>query len=410
MIARGVKDRRVDKSVESVLIDTAERAPVGLFCEVAAPLVNGVVASVANLRAGLAQRGIETLLVAPRFAPETPSETRIVLPSLPLPTSTKYRCALPFLARGTRERIAQLRIVHAHSAFAAGALALRVARAHRVPLVFTYHTQLDAYAHYAPFAHAAVRRLMRVLTRAYANAADIVVAPTETIAQRLRALGVVTPIVVVPSAIDTTRFATGRRSAAVRRLLGADDAVAPLAVAVARLGAEKNLELAIDAAVATPSLRLAIVGAGPHRRVLERRAAAAGGRVRFVGALAPERLPDVYASADVLAAPSLTETQGLTLAEALAARLAVVAVDAPVPREVLGSAGRFVGPDPATFGAELLAAAAQRGPAGPAARRFTIDRHATAMLAVYARAAVENERQPKQAFGVPHIWHSRDSE
>jgi glycosyltransferase involved in cell wall biosynthesis len=184
----------------------------------------------------------------------------------------------------------------------------------------------------------------------------VVIVPTLAMEARLRELGVHVAIAVVPSSIDVERFAGGRRSPAIRALLGVEDD-APLALVVSRLAREKNLELAIDALAQSRQLRtrLAIVGDGPHRTALEERARAAGvgARIRFVGALPSAALPDVYASGDAFVFPSTTETQGLVLAEALAAGLRVVASDTPASRDVLAGRGRLVAPDRFAFAAAL---------------------------------------------------------
>jgi glycosyltransferase involved in cell wall biosynthesis len=287
-------------------------------------------------------------------------------------------------------------LVHAHSPFVTGWMAAAYARNKRIPLVFTYHTRLDAYAHYAPFDRGTTERAMVELTRRYANAADAVVVPTPAMETRLRALGVHAPIAVVPSAIDVERFAAGRRSALVRARLGAPGGE-PLALVVSRLGVEKNVELALDALARLPELRLAIVGEGPHRQALEERAQRLGvaGRVRFTGALARERLPDVYASVDAFVFPSTTDTQGLVLAEALAAGLPVVAAQSEASRDVLGEGGRIVAADPAALApalAEAIAAGRDQSAVHLAFDRYTVELQTRRILELYrevlaARAA-----------------------
>ncbi|HTW83055.1 MAG TPA: glycosyltransferase, partial [Candidatus Sulfotelmatobacter sp.] len=118
-------------------------------------------------------------------------------------------------------------------------------------------------------------------------------------------------------------------------------------------------------------------------------------RVRFAGTLPRERLPDVYASADAFVFPSTTETQGLVLAEALAAGLPVVAADSEASRDVLAGAGRIAAADPAAFAAALQAAIAcgrDQSAVHLAFSRFTVGMHARRILALYrevlgARAA-----------------------
>ena len=361
---------------------------VAFFTECYKPIVNGVVASIDALRDGLGAHGVEVTTIAPRFPHFIDDAGDVVrIPSLPLPTQTAYRLCVPYLNADDRRRVRGIDLVHAHSPFVTGWMAVAYARRHRIPLVFTYHTRLDAYAHYAPFDRATTERAMVTLTRRYANAADAVVVPTHAMETRLRELGVRAPIAIVPSAIDVERFAGGRRSALVRARLGADGD-GPLALVVSRLGVEKNVELALDALARIPFMRLAVVGEGPHRAALEERARRLGiaGRVRFAGALARERLPDVYASVDAFVFPSTTDTQGLVLAEALAAGLPVVAADSPASRDVLGGAGRLVPSDSDALAEAIrsaLAGGRDQSAVHLAYSRFTVEMQTRRILELY---------------------------
>jgi 1,2-diacylglycerol 3-alpha-glucosyltransferase len=361
---------------------------VACFTECYRPIINGVVASIDGLRAGLIDAGVGVTIVAPHFPHERDDDRAIVrLPSLPLPTATGYRLCLPYVSRAARARIGRASIVHAHSPFVTGWLGANFARRSGLPLVFTYHTRIDEYAHYAPFEPRVARAAMTALTRAFANRTDTVIVPTAAMQQRLRDIGVRVPIAVVPSSIDVARFAAGRRSNEARAKLGVNGD-ARIVLAVSRIAKEKHLELAIDAIACAPDVRLAIVGDGPDRAALETRATARGvrDRVHFTGALEPAALPDLYASSDAFVFPSPTETQGLVLAEAMAAGLPIVAVDTPVNREVLGGCGRLVPPDPQTLAGALEAAAA--GPRDARAvesahLRFGRARQIEAVLDVY---------------------------
>lgn len=363
---------------------------IGFFTECYRPIVNGIVASIDALRSGLETAGVAVTTIAPQFPHFADEDGDIVrLPSLPLPTETAYRLCVPYVRTVDRPRVADLAIVHTHSPFVTGWMGANVARRRGIPLVFTYHTRIEAYAHYMPFERRTMEAAAVRLTRSYANAADVVIVPTLAMEYRLRELGVRSTIAVVPSSIDVERFAGGRRSAAIRALLGVDDD-APLALVVSRLAREKNLELAIEALAFTrhPGTRLAIVGEGPHRAALEGRAREVGvaERLRFVGALPSAALPDVYASGDAFVFPSTTETQGLVLAEALAAGLRVVATDTPASRDVLGGRGRLVPPDPPAF-ARALDDAVDAGRDESAVRlahaRYTVSLQTRRVLDVY---------------------------
>ena len=344
---------------------------VGLFTECYRPIQNGIVASVDALAHVLRSEGHDATVVTPAMPGFHDADGDVVrLHSLPLPTRTAYRLTVPYYSRGAASAFS---IVHAHSPFVTGFVALREARRARVPLVFTYHTQLEAYAHYVPFERRATRALATHLTRAYGNAADAVIVPTRAMETRLRELGVRARIAVVPSGIDVAFFAGGRRRDDLRARLGVrrDE---KMILTVGRLGREKNVELALAAFahLDDPAARFVVVGDGPHRAALEAVARRLGiaARTTFAREFARAALPDAYASADAFLFASRSETQGLVLVEALAAGTPVVAVDTPQTREVVGGDARVVMPEPGALAAalrEAVSARPERPPQPPAA-------------------------------------------
>jgi 1,2-diacylglycerol 3-alpha-glucosyltransferase len=364
---------------------------VGFFTEIYRPVVNGVVESVETLADGLRSRGHEVYCFAPWIPGQAEADGPVFrMPSLPLPTRTSYRLTLPFVSRRNRDGvIKRLSIVHAHSPFVTGWMGAHYARRYGMPLVYTYHTQLEAYAHYVPFEANATRSAAAALTRAFANHADAVVVPTPAMGTRLRAIGVTSRMEIVPSGIDVGHFGAGVRDDALRSRLGAAQGDR-LLLFVGRLAIEKNVALLLRAlgCARDGSLKLAIAGDGPIRHELERQAREDGleAQTRFLGIVPRRELPDLYASADAFVMPSTTETQGLVVAEALAAGSWVIAAEAPQNRDVLGEAGRLVTPAAAAF-AEAFAAipdpALVAARARAAAARFAIERQADAMERLY---------------------------
>ena len=374
---------------------------VGLFTEVYHPVVNGVVTAVDTLRAFLTELGHEVTVFTPRH-PEARYDAGVVrIPSLPLPTQSDYRLTVPVLRRSEiAHRVAQLDVLHLHSPFVTGWMGLRYARRYGHPTVYTYHTQLEAYAHYVPFEARATRYAASELTRRFANAVAAVIVPTSAMERRLRDLGVEGRIEVLPSGIDVDFFSRGRRREELRERMGAR-AEDRLYLAVGRLALEKNLDIVIDALaeVRSPNVRVAFIGDGPEREALETlvRERALQDRVRFLGALPRTSLPDFYASAEAFLFPSLTETQGLVQVEALAAGLPVFAADSPQNRDVLGGCARLLAPEAGSFAAamdaevpavvtreEMLAAARRFDARGLAARCVEIYQEAIARLATPA--------------------------
>jgi len=327
---------------------------IAIFTEVYRPIVNGVVTSVESLTAQLRNAGHEVYAFAPRIPKGSETAGRVFfMPSLPLPARTEYRLTLPLVARRNKIRFLQhVDVIHSHSLFITGWMASYYARwRFRVPLVFTYHTLLERYAHYSPLGQRVTSQLTRELTRAYANGADAVIVPTPTVAAQLRSQGVTAPLCVVPTGVDLDLFrkAGPAYGSAVRRRYGISED-APLVLLVSRLAQEKNVPLVFEAIralrAALPAVRLLLVGSGPLEDVVRSQAVAEGisSSVAFAGAVPYAEMPGYYAAADVFAFPSVTETQGLVMAEAFASGLPVVAIDNPQTRDVFGTylAGEIV--------------------------------------------------------------------
>jgi 1,2-diacylglycerol 3-alpha-glucosyltransferase len=330
------------------------------------------------------------------FAPRMPGAeggvtTDVAMPSLPI-ANTPYRLTLPLVSRRTVNNVVKrLSIVHAHSMFVTGWAGLRYARRYGMPIVYTYHTQLEAYAHYVPFDAKATRFAAGQLTRTFGNFVDAVVVPTPAMARHLRNIGVETRIEVVPSGIDVERFGLGKRDPALRKKLRIRSGQRMVLV-VSRLAREKNIDVVLQALARAnePDLKLIVAGDGPAREELEALALALGvaDAVTFLGVVARELLPDLYASADAFVFPSTSETQGLVQAEALAAGAYAIVADSPPNREVVGTAARIVTATPAAFAKALRAVpavpsedVAARGKA--AARRFGIALQSVSIIELY---------------------------
>jgi len=364
---------------------------IGFFTEVYRPIINGVVASVDGLAEGLRRLGHDVHCFAPHIPGSDEGDGALRMPSLPLPTSTPYRLTVPVVSRRNRRGIINhLDVVHAHSPFVTGWMSVRYARRLHVPLVYTYHTRLEEYAHYLPFDPKATRYAAATLTRSFANLADAVIVPTPAMHRRLAEIGVTAHIEVVASGIDREHFGGGKMRADLRSELGSRTGER-LLLFVGRLGREKNVDLLLEAlTLAQVPARLAIAGDGPERETLEARAneLGLGDRVRFLGAVDRAELPDYYASADAFVFASVSETQGLVLAEAMAAGAPVIAVDTPVVRDVVGGEGRLVESSAQAFAAAIDALPPLQGnPARERCRRaaaaFGIDRQAGKVAALY---------------------------
>ena len=109
----------------------------------------------------------------------------------------------------------------------------------------------------------------------------------------------------------------------------------PIWLNVGRIAVEKNLEsfLKLD----LPGTKV-VVGEGPQREELVRRYPAAV----FPGPRFGEELADYFAGADVFVFPSLTDTFGLVILEAMASGAPVAAFKAPGPGDIIPGSGAGV--------------------------------------------------------------------
>ncbi len=373
---------------------------VGIFTNNYLPMRGGVTTAVATLSAGLAGLGHRVWVFAPRARGPCADSCGVVrVPSVPALTYPDFSLALPWsrwLSK-TVERL-DLEIFHAQHPFLLGGTARRVARRLGRPLVFTYHTHYEKYAHYVPLRRGLVERLAVRWSTRFADRADLVIAPSQAVRAVLRQRGVTAPIEVVPTGVPLRLFTPGDRGQS-RAALGLSPTDLIL-LYVGRLDREKNVGVLLDAfsqvVEVLPQVRLLLVGQGTEGTRLRARAHAsvAGERVSFVGVKPWEALVDYYRAADLFCFASQTETQGLAPAEAHACGLPTVAVAGPGVEEVVkdGESGLLVKPDPlalaeATIG--LLLDSARRHAMGEraravATRQFDAERQARRMAALYA--------------------------
>lgn len=375
---------------------------IALFTNNYHPFCGGVTVSVETLRRGLEARGHEVWVFCPRFPGRVSEDSRVVrYPSLPAPTYPEFALAIPWSAR-LAHRVRELRfdVFHAHHPFLLGPAARRLARRQGRPLVFTYHTRYEKYAHYVPVSRRVVEAAAIRLSTRFATRADAVIAPSAVMRDELRRRGVSTPVAVVPTGVDVERFRPGDPGAA-RRAMGLPEND-PVLLYVGRLDREKSVDrvlLAFGRVAGTlPRARLVLAGQGTESDRLRRlaRELGAGARIEFLGVRSHEALPACYQAADVFLFGSETETQGLVLAEAAACGLPAVAVSAPGSDEVVrdGDTGLLTKNDPmalaeATIGL-LLDGERRRRMAGRARdvaeREFDARLQIDRTLAVYAAA------------------------
>jgi glycosyltransferase involved in cell wall biosynthesis len=193
---------------------------IGFFTCNFLPLLNGLAVSIQQFTTHLRRRGHRVLVFAPRYPGHRETEPDVYrFPSLRVPTHHRYTLPLPAAAGALHRLIPSLglQIIHAHHPFLIGPYSLRVARRLRVPFVFTYHTLYEHYAHYLPIIAPLAARLGEARSYAFSNRADLVIAPTSGVRERLLAHGVTVPVDVIPTGVEPPARAEESRAVTRRR-------------------------------------------------------------------------------------------------------------------------------------------------------------------------------------------------
>jgi 1,2-diacylglycerol 3-alpha-glucosyltransferase len=325
------------------------RVRVLYISDVYFPRVNGVSTSIRTFRTDLANEGVETHLVVPRYddaAPAPGSEEPQVLrvsaarvPGDPEDRRLRWGALTRALDALPRE---DFDLVHIHTPFVAHYAGTRFARRAGIACVATYHTFFEEYLHhYLPILpRRAGRVLARTFTRSQCAQVQALIAPSEPMRAVLGEYGITTPIHVLPTGLAADRFRAGDGQAF--RARAGVGAARPLVTYIGRVAHEKNIGFLVQVFVpvlaAVPEALLVIAGEGPARESLRAQVAALGlaQHVHFAGYLDRDtQLLDCYAAADVFVFASRTETQGLVLLEAMAQGAPVVSTAELGTRSIL---------------------------------------------------------------------------
>ena len=332
---------------------------VAVVTETYPPEINGVANTMRHLVCGLEQRGHRVHVVRPGQAGDAvahgerpPDET--LVPGLPIPGYRGLRFGLPVFWRLRRLwRTQRPDLVYIATQGPLGRAALRAARAAAIPAVTGFHTQFQQYSqHYGLglLAEPIARSLRR-----FHNRSDATLVPTAELRDRLTAQGF-TNVQVFGRGVDTALFSPVRRCAARRAQWGCGPND-PALLYVGRLAAEKNVALVTEAFAAAqagiPNARCVLVGDGPERPRLRQ----SFPQFLFAGAKVGAALAEHYASADLFVFPSLTETFGNVVPEAMASGLAVIAFDDAAAHTYIRNGDNGIAVEPGDDGAFIAAVA-----------------------------------------------------
>ncbi len=308
---------------------------IGLFTDTYAPQVNGVSISLQLVSEGLQRRGHQVTIFAPKFPGYKDDQPGVMrLPSLKYLNDPPIYVAVLGTPRSTWSLTRKhFDVLHAHSPLTVGFLAYLTASTKNLPLIYTYHTSITDYTHYLKVigGTSIIRHAARWFSTTSTNLGDQIVVPSPKFHRLLLEQKVKRPIHIIPNGIDLSNFKAVKNPGSFRSRLGLSPD-APMLLSVGRVDPEKRLDFLIDAfdriADRIPDAHLVFAGDGSARKKLQEHAAAvrSNSRIHFLGMVNRAELPDLLHDATVFLSASTTEVHPISVIEAIASGLPMIAV------------------------------------------------------------------------------------
>ena len=325
---------------------------IGIFTDTYPPYINGVSTSIAMLESALKKQGHEVFIVTvnpEKLSYDFDSSDHIIrLPGIPIGIYDYRLTGIYPLKAINRIKEWNLDIIHSHTEFGVGTFARIMAKQLDIPIVHTYHTMYEDYVHYITKGHfdTPSKKIVEYLTKFYCDktVTELIVPTKKTYDLFKKKYEYDRNIHIVPTGIEVERFYVENNSESKTQELRKkynikkDDFIV---LFVGRLAEEKNVPFLIENQVElvknNKNCKLLIIGDGPDKEKFENysKEIKIDSNVIFTGKIPWEEIHEYYQMASIFVSASHTETQGLTLLEAMAASKPVVAYDDEAFRDVV---------------------------------------------------------------------------
>lgn len=319
---------------------------IGIFTDSYPPYINGVSTSIVMLQNALEKKGHEVFIVtvnAEKLSYKYENENKIIrIPGIPTGIYDYRLTGIYPLRAIDKIKKWNLDIIHSQTEFGVGTFARIIAKQFDIPLVHTYHTMYEDYVHYITkgYFNGTSKKIVEYLTKFYCDktATELIVPTEKTYKLFKEKYKFDRNVHIIPTGIEVERFDrlkyTEKQLDEVRKKynIKKDDFVI---LFVGRMGEEKSVDLLIESQVdfvkSNKNAKLLLVGDGPDIDSYKKLASKLKIKdsVIFAGKVAWVDVPLYYQIATIFATASRTETQGLTVIEAHAASLPVIAANDP---------------------------------------------------------------------------------
>ena len=317
---------------------------IGIFTDTYPPFINGVSTSIKMLENALRKKGHKVYIVTVNnedLSYKFEDNGRIIrIPGIPTGIYD-YRLTTFYPIRAVNKiKKWNLDVIHTHTEFGIGTFARVIGKQFEIPVVHTYHTMYEDYVHYITkgYFNTPSKKIVEYLTRFYCDKTieELIVPTKKTYDLFKDKYKYDRNVHIIPTGIEIERFYKEKNALckinSLKTKLGIkmDDIVS---IFVGRVSKEKSIDFLINNQAAiikkNKKCKLLIVGDGPDLEKYKKLAVKhkIENNVIFTGKVAWEDIPLYYNISDIFVTASHTETQGLTVIEAMAASLPVVALD-----------------------------------------------------------------------------------
>ena len=317
---------------------------IGLFTDTYPPFINGVSTSVDMLKKALERQGHTVYVVTVNdssFKYDYDEKNKVLrIPGVPIGIYDYRLSRIYPLKMVNLVKSWNLDVIHSHTEFGIGIFARILAKQFNIPLVHTYHTMYEDYTHYITHGYfdKSSKKIVEYLTKFYCDttATELIVPTNKTYQLFKEKYKFEKNIHIIPTGIEVDRFFTENvKKSEITDLkkhlnISKNDIVI---IFVGRLAEEKNVEFLLNAHKKLVSkhknAKLLIVGDGPDKEKFENisKKLKINNNVIFTGKVAWSEVPYYYHVSDIFTTASKSETQGLTVIEAMASNVVPVVIE-----------------------------------------------------------------------------------
>ncbi|MFA5720576.1 MAG: glycosyltransferase [Acholeplasmataceae bacterium] len=310
---------------------------IGIFTDAYKPLISGVTTSLFMLVEGLIEQGHEVYVITTK--PKGSKEYDIDKPyikrfrGIPYPMKgLKIFRYVPCVRRLVRVllKLPKLDVIHIHTEFSLGKLGYLYKRKTDVAMVYTSHTMYEEYLHYVGknitrlFRNTFMKNLKKMLKR-YVNTSEVTIVPSKKILDLMQSYDIEGNYKIVPTGISLKKFkrTTYQEEEILKLRSSLGIANEFVCLYVGRISGEKSIDVLVEGFSKTDNenMKFLIVGDGPYMENLKQLVKKFNleNKVIFTGMVEWQTVGLYYQLGDCFLNASISETQGLTYIEALAA-------------------------------------------------------------------------------------------